>query len=136
MRPFTRLGNETLVLNLRVPLTDSEGNEVRDPYNKIQYETVPVSIPGCSFRLISSTEHDLDVHATDVVARGMLPPVYLVDADTDTPRWVPTPVPPEETAVTWLGDGQNYVVQGPGRPIPDAAGDRQHIEFVSRLRSG
>lgn len=136
MKPFTPLGDETLIINARVPLTDPDGSEVRDAYNQVQYQLVPVTVPGCSFREISSTEHDLDVHPTDVVARGMMPPTYPVANGTLVPTQMPTPIPGGEDPVTWQRNGKSYVVQGPSRLIPDPAGDLDHIVFLSRLRSG
>jgi hypothetical protein len=136
MKPFTPLGDEVLIVNARVPLTNPDGSPVRDSYNQIQYQDVPVAVPGCSFREISSTEHDLDVHATDVVARAMMPPTYPVDNGTPVPTQLPTPVPGPADPVTWQRNSKSYVVQGPSRLIPDPGGDLDHIVFLSRLRSG
>ncbi|MEU6580665.1 hypothetical protein [Nocardia sp. NPDC046763] len=136
MKPFTALGDETLIVNARVPLLNSDGSQQRDGYNKPLYEYAPVAVPGCSFRELSSTEHDLDVHPTDVVARGMMPPTYPVPNGTLVPTQAPTPVPEAETPVTWQRNGKTYVLQGPARLVEDPAGDLDHIVFITRLRSG
>ncbi|WP_040853810.1 hypothetical protein [Nocardia niigatensis] len=137
MKPFTALGDETVIVNARVPLVDSNGNPIRDAYNKVQYQLVPTAVPGCSFREISSTEHDSDLHPTDVVARGMLPPTYPDPTDTTVvPVRLPTPIPEADTPVTWQRNGKSYVLQGPARLVEDPAGDLDHIVFITRLRSG
>lgn len=132
VKPFTPLGNEVLTINALVPLQNTDGTEVRDAYNKVRYQAVPTSVPGCSFREVSSTEHDSDMHPTDVVARAMLPPTYPAPDGA----LVPTPTPAADTPVTWARNGKTYVLQGPSRLIEDLAGDLDHITFIGRLRSG
>lgn len=136
VKPISSLGDETLIVNARVPQRNPDGSEVRDAYNQVQYQLAPVEVPQCSFREISSTEHDLNVHPTDVVARGMMPPTYPVANGTDVPTWLPTPVPTAAEPVTWQRNGKSYVLQGPSRLVEDPAGDLDHIVFLSRLRSG
>lgn len=137
MKPFTALGDETLIVNALVPLENPDGSQQRDGYNKPLFKFVPVAVPGSSFREISSTEHDLDVHPTDVVARGRLPATYPDPTDTSlVPLQLATPVPEADTPVTWERNGKTYVLQGPARLVEDADGDLDHIVFITRLRSG
>lgn len=134
MKPFP-LGNEVVALEGRPAQLDGGGNPVRNAYNQIVYQdaAVQASVPGCSVRELSATEHDLNVHPTDVVVRVMMPVTYL---GPDGVTVMGTPNPGPEQPVTWLRTGASYVVQGRGRLVDDVSSNPDHIVFVARGRSG